>query len=104
MPISIQELLTAAVAFVAIGGALFALRRQRNYQDFVAVRDLQSQVDELKATNRYMVGEMARLERENQRIISQLSLVEEELREWKRRYENKSAENEALTRALGGRQ
>lgn len=113
-PISIPELSTAVAIAFAIGGALFALRRQSNSQTLVLGRDLQSQVDELKSTNRYLVTEMARMERESKAEISelkhentllsdQLSLVHEELRDWKRRYDNRTAENDALTRALGNK-
>lgn len=98
---TIPELSAAVAVAVAIGGALYALRRQGNSQMVSLGYDLQGQVDELKATNRYLVGEMARLERENQRMAEQLSLVQEELRDWKRRYEAKMEENDALTRALG---
>ena len=104
MPLSIPELSTAVAIAVAIGGALFALSRQSSNQALVTGRDLQSQVDELKATNRYMVAELARLERENKIMGDKLSFVEEELRDWKRRYERQTAENDALTRALGAKQ
>ena len=101
---SIPELSAAVAIAVSIGGALFALRRQGDLQLVSSGRDLQSRITELESTNRYLVSEMARLQRDNTRMAEQLSLVAEELRDWKRRYERQMEENNALTIALGARQ
>jgi len=97
----ISEIVTLVTVVVAIGGSLYAVRRQGDTQAVSSNADLRERVTYLENANRYLIAEMARLERDNGRLVEQVQLLAEELRDWKRRFELKSEENAALSRALG---
>lgn len=98
---SIPEVSTLVAVAVAIGGALYALRRQGDTQTVQANSDLAERVGQLEATNKYLVQEISKLERDNERMRETLSLLEEQVRDSKRRYERLTDENSALAKALG---
>jgi chromosome segregation ATPase len=109
---SIPEISATVAIAVAVGGALWALRYQGQVQTVGNNQDLQKRVRQAEATITLLLDELAKNETEHEIdmdklrkdyefIAQSLKDVQEELRDWKRRYERLEEENAALAKALG---
>lgn len=98
---SLPEISTVVAVAIAVGGALYALRRQGNQQAAIDNTELSRRVRQLETNNKFLLDEISKIEHDNERMREHLSLVQEELRDWKRRYETLTDENAALVKALG---
>lgn len=105
---SIPEISTTVAIAIAVGGALWALRYQGQVQTTGNNQDLQRRVRQAEFTITLLLDELTKNETEQEKlrkdyefIAQSLKDVQEELRDWKRRYERLMEENAALTRALG---